>query len=146
MKVPPHPGTSDRISKRMSRIPRAGTRPEVEVGRASREVGLNVRQLGKGLPGTPDLVSRGKKLAIFVHGCFWHGHTGCERAKVPRTNTWWWRAKINENRQRDARKEREIKDLGYRVVIVWECELADMTSLKRKLRAVSNSLPLADRR
>ena len=124
----------------MSAIPRTGTEPEIVVRRALREVGVIVRQSGKGLPGTPDLVNRSLRFAVFVHGCFWHGHTGCDKAKLPKTNTWWWRAKIDENRRRDDRKDRELKDLGFRVLTIWECELTDMPSLIRKLRAATETI------
>jgi DNA mismatch endonuclease (patch repair protein) len=73
------------------------------------------------LPGRPDIVIKKHKVAIFVNGCFWHGHEGCRYFRLPATNPEFWRLKISGNRDRDARKIQALRDLGWRVVVVWEC-------------------------
>jgi DNA mismatch endonuclease (patch repair protein) len=121
-------------------MPRKATRAETEVRRIVRSLGMSFRYNVRSLPGTPDLASKRHQFAIFVNGCFWHGHAGCEKAMLPSSNRWWWRAKIEDNRMRDRRKERELKDLGYRVLVVWGCELRDVAKLRRKLAAATAHL------
>jgi DNA mismatch endonuclease (patch repair protein) len=86
----------------------------------------------KELPGTPDIVLPGRGAAVFVNGCFWHGHA-CKREKMPKSRKDYWEPKIDANRRRDARKRRQLKSLGWKVVVVWECELKRPESLERKL-------------
>jgi DNA mismatch endonuclease (patch repair protein) len=114
-------------------MPRSGTQPEIEVGRILRAFGLRARRNVRSLPGKPDFASKKLRFAVFVHGCFWHGHAGCAKATTPRSNTWWWKMKIAENRMRDRRKHRELVQLGYRVLTVWECELKNLDKVKAKI-------------
>lgn len=87
------------------------------------------------IPGRPDIAYVGRKRAIFVHGCFWHGHDCARGARLPKTNADYWRGKIARNRARDAAHAERLVALGWRALTVWECELKDRESLERKLRA-----------
>ena len=123
----------------MARIPRARTGAEREVARLFREAGLRFRYNVRSLPGSPDLANKHRALAVFVHGCFWHGHAGCERATLPKANRWWWRTKVRENRDRDERKTGELRRMGYRVVIVWECEMRKIERLRRRVSVIAEA-------
>ena len=114
-------------SKSRSAIMRAvkgrDTVPERAVAVLLKRLNISMRRNVKTLPGSPDFVSKARKLAIFVHGCFWHGHTCYRGARAPKTNTAYWSAKIARNKARDARVRRALNALGYRVLVVWECRL-----------------------
>jgi DNA mismatch endonuclease (patch repair protein) len=119
----------------MSRIRARDTGPEMRVRRALHCVGYRYRIHDKRFPGRPDIVFPRRKVAVFVHGCFWHGH-GCALAGgTPKTNTAFWQQKIATNRERDKRKTRELEDLGFRVLVVWECETNEIEKLVDRLRA-----------
>ena len=105
----------------MSRVRQKHTAPEMTVRRALHAAGLRYVLHPKSLPGRPDLVFPRFGVALFVHGCFWHGHD-CRAGRLPSTNAEFWRAKIEGNRQRDARKAADLKSRGWRVLCVWECE------------------------
>lgn len=118
----------------MRRVRQKDTKPEKIVRKVLWATGaryrLNVRQL----PGSPDIVNQKQLRAIFVHGCFWHGHEGCRRGRVPTRNRTFWEEKFRRNRARDARKISELKRMGYRVLVVWECQLDDIEALEHRLR------------
>lgn len=97
------------------------TKPEMRVRKALFAGGYRYRLHRKDLPGTPDIVLPGRRVAIFVNGCFWHGHSGCSLAKVPRTRTEFWREKFESNRQRDRVAADALRVAGWRVLVVWEC-------------------------
>lgn len=99
------------------------TTPELKVRRLLRAAGVGYRLGGCGLPGRPDVVMKGRRIALFVHGCFWHGHDCARGARTPKTNADYWRAKIDRNRARDARAVAELEEAGWRPVVVWECEI-----------------------
>jgi DNA mismatch endonuclease (patch repair protein) len=86
-------------------------------------MGVNYRTHNRDLPGSPDLANRRNKWALFVHGCFWHAHEGCARATSPKRNAAFWAAKFAANRARDRRAVSRLRALGFRVAVVWECEL-----------------------
>lgn len=109
-------------SVRMAGIRQKGTKLEVSVAFALRQVGLYYRKNVKVLPGSPDFANRSRRWAIFVNGCFWHHHTGCRKATVPKSNTKFWLDKFRVNRRRDARAICLLREQGYRVVVIWECE------------------------
>lgn len=111
----------------MSRIRSANTRPELKLRHALWDKGFRYRINDKNLPGKPDIVFPKYKTIIFVHGCFWHGHTGCKRFVVPQTNTEFWTSKINRNKDRDQEVWRKLESLGWNVIIVWECQLTKET-------------------
>lgn len=127
----------------MAAIGGKGTAPEMAVRRYLHAAGLRFRLHDKRLPGRPDIVLPRFRTAIFVHGCFWHRHEGCRFATTPSTNKDFWNAKFSSNVARDARKERQIRALGWRVEIVWECEVGDEVFLDRLFwRVVAGDMPL----
>jgi len=117
----------------MRRIRQAHTVPELAVRRALTRLGIRYRVCVTNLPGRPDIVNRSQRWAIFVHGCFWHGHEGCTLFTRPKTNRAFWSQKIVANRERDARKEQALRDLGYHVETIWQCETEDPTKLAARL-------------
>lgn len=110
------------------------TGPELKVRRAAHALGYRFRLHRKDLPGSPDLVFPRLKTAVFVHGCFWHGHDCARGARMPKTNTDYWRAKISRNVARDARTSVELQALGWKVETIWECELKDLSLLNERLK------------
>jgi DNA mismatch endonuclease (patch repair protein) len=128
----------ERRSANMSRVRGKNTEPELKVRRLLHHLGLRFRLHRKDLPGRPDLVLPKHRLAIFVHGCFWHRHVGCRRATTPATRVDFWNAKFAATVERDARQLEELAGQGWRVLVVWECELKDETALEDRVsRAVA---------
>ena len=119
----------------MRQVKAKGTAPELKVRRLLWAMGLRYRLHRKDLPGAPDIVLAGRKLAIFVHGCFWHGHDCARGARVPKQNRPYWTSKIERNRQRDVRSQAELEARGWTPLVVWECELKDMPTLQARLDA-----------
>lgn len=119
---------------RMKRVRRSDTTPELAVRRILKEMGVSYRTCVRSLPGSPDIVNRKAGWALFVHGCFWHGHAGCRHFTVPKTNRRFWVQKVGANRKRDARKARALRALGLRVITVWSCETKKPAQLMRRLR------------
>ena len=114
--------TPEQRHRCMSRIGSRNTRPEMIVRRWLWRQGFRYRVGVKSLPGTPDIVLRRYSTVIFVNGCFWHGHD-CEKFRVPSTNTAFWEAKFARNRARDRRVYKQLHEMGYYVLVVWECQL-----------------------
>lgn len=125
--------TPEHRSWLMSRVTGKNTKPELMVRRLLHGLGYRFRLHAKDLPGRPDIVFRNRHKAIFVHGCFWHGHVGCRKARLPTTRTEFWADKIETNRARDARKESALRSLGYDVLTLWECDLKNIEGLSSKL-------------
>jgi DNA mismatch endonuclease (patch repair protein) len=126
---------SDR-SERMSRVRSKDTKPELLVRSLVHGMGFRYRLHDRRLPGSPDLVfpSRGK--IIFVHGCFWHRHAEqCEFTRWPKSKLDFWRPKLERNNQRDKIVKKELRKLGWRVLVIWECQLKKREPLVTKLRA-----------
>lgn len=115
--------TPERRSEVMSRIRGKDTRPEMVVRRFLHAKGMRYHLHDRKLPGTPDLVFPSRKVAVFVHGCFWHGHEGCKRATLPATRTEFWFEKIKANVERDRRAEASLHEAGWKVIVVWQCEI-----------------------
>lgn len=107
----------------MSRIGSSNTKPELKLRRSLWHLGFRYRVNEKHLPGKPDIVLLKYRTVIFVHGCFWHGHDGCSKYTVPKTNTEFWTAKVTRNKERDQETWRQLEAKGWFVIIVWECEL-----------------------
>lgn len=107
----------------MRRVKGRDTGPERAVRRILRAAGIGYRLGGQGLPGRPDVVMKGRRTALFVHGCFWHGHDCPRGARKPKANADYWLAKIARNRARDERAVADLAAAGWRVLIVWECEM-----------------------
>lgn len=123
-------------SKLMSRIRSTDTRPEMIIRRLLFSRGFRYRLHTKDLPGKPDIAVLKFKTAIFVHGCFWHGCTRCDRGtRVPKTNTEKWVKKISENRARDARVQSALEAAGWRVLVFWSCDLRDTVRVEEQLLA-----------
>lgn len=115
--------SKSRRSIMMGAIRGKNTTPEMLVRKAAYRLGLRFRLHARNLPGRPDLVFPKWKTVLFVNGCFWHGHKGCIRAKLPKSRVSFWRRKLLENARRDARNYAALAELGWRVVILWQCEL-----------------------
>ena len=113
--------TPEQRSAVMRRVKGRDTAPELAVRRILRAAGIGYRLGGQGLPGRPDLVMKGRRMAVFVHGCFWHGHDCARGARKPKANADYWSAKIGRNRARDVAAQTALEADGWRVVTVWEC-------------------------
>jgi DNA mismatch endonuclease (patch repair protein) len=118
----------------MSRVSSKHTRPEILVRKAAHALGLRFRLHRTGLPGTPDVVFPARAVALFVNGCFWHSHPHCKRARIPKSNTGYWIPKLLRNKHRDGEHAKMLKKLGWRPVIIWECETRDPGKLIKALR------------
>jgi DNA mismatch endonuclease (patch repair protein) len=118
----------------MGRVRQKGTAPELKVRRFLFARGLRYRLNVRSLPGSPDIVLRRLNTVIFVHGCFWHRHLDCHRASTPKTRHDFWQAKFIANVARDARNVAALQRQGWKVIIVWECEIADELVLEAALR------------
>ena len=117
----------------MRRVKGRDTGPEMVVRRALRALGVGYRLGGASLPGRPDVVMKGRRAVIFVHGCFWHGHDCARGAR--QANADYWLAKIGRNRERDRTSEEALAAEGWRVLTLWECELKDAEALTARLRS-----------
>ena len=126
-------------SYNMSRIRGKDTKPEMLVRKYLFGKGFRYRLHDKKLPGKPDIVLKKYKTVIFIHGCFWHGHEGCKYFKIPDTNTEWWAKKIQTNQEHDEKAIRELSDLGWKVLVIWECGLKPKTK-QRTLEEVSEKI------
>ena len=120
----------------MRRVKGRDTAPELKVRRALTALGARYRLHRADLPGKPDIVMPGRRLAIFVHGCFWHGHDCARGARVPKDNRDYWVGKVERNRARDARNREALTALGWRVETIWECDLKDAAALEARLRGL----------
>ena len=107
----------------MSRIRSGNTKPEMLVWKFLHANGYRYKLHDKTLPGKPDIVLPKYRTVIFVHGCFWHGHSNCKYFVVPKTRTQWWLNKINTNKANDARAVKALKKEGWKIITVWECQL-----------------------
>lgn len=116
-------------SRMMSKIKGANTKPERLVRSFLHALGLRFRLHGRKLPGKPDLVFPKYRCVVFVHGCFWHRHPGCKYAYNPKSNVEFWQKKFEENTSRDSRNISELREKGWRVLVVWECGVGDKTRL-----------------
>ena len=110
-------------SYNMSRIKGRKTKPEEIVAKYLFSQGFRYRRNVKKLPGTPDIVLKKYKTVIFVNGCFWHMHEGCKYFVWPKDNSEFWKNKLLANKERDEKEKKEIEELGWKVIIVWECQL-----------------------
>ena len=122
-------------SRIMGAVKGKNTRPELMVRSLLHRMGYRFRLHRKDLPGKPDIVLPKYRTVIFVHGCFWHRHKGCKYASMPATNTEFWTAKFEANTKRDKSNVKALKKTGWKVLIVWQCELKAEDKLARKLRS-----------
>lgn len=120
----------------MSMIKSKDTKPELIIRKYIHGNGFRFRLYKKDMPGRPDIVMAKLKTVIFVNGCFWHGHSSCNRFKLPKTRTEWWNDKIQKNIARDQKNSIELKNNGWNIIVIWECELAS----KQKIDTLKNLL------
>jgi DNA mismatch endonuclease, patch repair protein len=127
--------TPELRSRNMSRIGSKNTKPEMLVRRLVHGLGYRYRLHAKDLPGKPDLTFRSRKKVIFIHGCFWHQHTECREGRTPSSRESYWAPKLGRNVQRDGEHLGELKRLGWRALVLWECQLHSRSKIERKVRA-----------
>ncbi|MDO8799488.1 very short patch repair endonuclease [Phenylobacterium sp.] len=125
----------------MAQVKGKDTTPEMKVRKALTRLGARYRLHRKDLPGSPDIVLPGRRLAIFVHGCFWHGHDCARGARVPKANRDYWVAKVGRNRARDLVSQDALAALGWRVETIWECDLKDGAALTARLAGLLAARP-----
>jgi DNA mismatch endonuclease, patch repair protein len=132
--------TPERRSENMRRIKSKGMKPEMMVRRLVHRMGYRYRLHSPALPGKPDLVFARRRKVIFVHGCFWHLHSdpNCPDRREPRSNQDYWVPKLERNRERDAEHIAALKEAGWSVLVIWECETGDLGKLARSVRAFLN--------
>lgn len=121
----------------MKAVRQRDTAPELAVRRFLHGIGVRYRVCPRNLSGRPDLANATRRWAIFVHGCFWHGHA-CRLGTKPKANAEWWRLKIAANRERDARKKNQLEALGFRVFTIWQCEVDEETSIRERFAEITD--------
>lgn len=132
--------TTEQRSRNMSRIKGRDTQPEVRLRSALHRAGLRFRVCRTDLPGRPDIVFARQRLAVQVHGCFWHQHQNCAGGRIPRSNMDYWKPKLERNIKRDAENDALLCSLGWRVLTVWECEINTHASLASVVEKVFREL------
>lgn len=131
--------TRERRSWNMSRISGRNTRPELVVRSVLHCLGYRFRVHVSDLPGRPDIVLPRHRIAVLVHGCFWHRHAGCRFAYQPKSHVAFWSDKFDQNVRRDSNNKRNLRRLGWHVVVVWECQTSDRAKLKQWLTTKLNA-------
>tara|TARA_E500000318_G_scaffold45371_3_gene42862 strand:+ start:11601 stop:12026 length:426 start_codon:yes stop_codon:yes gene_type:complete len=132
--------TPEERSERMSRIRSRDTKPELALRRALHRLGFRFRVNARQLPGKPDIVLPKYRTVIFVHGCFWHRHLGCKIASTPKSNTAFWEEKFERNVERDRSVEERLVQMGWDVIVAWECELETAKKLEEKASEIAGKL------
>ncbi len=117
----------------MARVTGKNTKPELMVRSLLHRLGFRFRLHRSDLPGNPDITLPKYKKVIFVHGCFWHGHAGCPRAKRPSTNRTFWEKKLDKNIERDKKTISELTTLGWDSMVIWSCEIKDVDNVRKRL-------------
>lgn len=126
--------TPEERSRQMGRIRSKNTKVEMTVRRLVFAMGYRYRLHRADLPGRPDMVFPVRRKIIFTHGCFWHRHEGCKLAPLPKSRLDFWQTKFETNRKRDIRTQMSLHEQGWRVLVIWECELKDLEGLRRRVR------------
>jgi DNA mismatch endonuclease, patch repair protein len=134
--------TPEKRTEVMKSIISEGTKPELVLRRFLFAEGFRYRKNYKKLPGRPDIVFIKKKIAIFVHGCFWHQHKNCKITYKPRSNTLFWKEKFAKNLERDKRNQKDLREMGWNTIVIWECEILDTNRKTRNLSPILNRLNL----
>lgn len=129
----------------MSKVKSTGSKPEILVRRSAHRLGFRYRLHVRDLPGTPDLVFPRLRKVIFVHGCFWHRHANCHRTTMPKARAEYWQKKFDDNVRRDERSQELLRNLGWEVLVLWECEAKDTEWLEEHLTAFLSSQSRARR-
>ena len=130
--------TREHRSWNMGRIKSCNTKPEIVVRSLLHNMGYRFRLHRKDLPGKPDIALPRYKSVIFVHGCFWHRHKGCKNTTSPKTKKTFWREKFRANVERDRKVQKEMKSMGWKIQIIWECELSDPEEVRKSLKSHLN--------
>ena len=120
----------------MSRVHSKNTKPEEAVRKFLFSQGFRYRKNDKRYPGKPDILLPKYRTAIFVNGCFWHQHPGCISATLPKTNQDYWREKLRKNTERDALQISRLQEMGWHVIVLWECEISNRTKRKERLQSL----------
>ena len=128
-------------SAMMARIGQKNTAPELAVRSILHRLGARFRLHRRNLPGTPDIVLPRRRLALLIHGCFWHRHEGCPFSYTPKSRVEFWAGKFARNLKRDCEVERALTDLGWRFAVIWECETRDTCALERQVRGILARFP-----
>ena len=131
--------TRERRARLMSRVRSKNTEPEMSVRRIAHSMGFRFRVHRRDLPGRPDIVFPKYRAVVFVHGCFWHRHPGCMKATIPKSNMQFWIEKFERNMQRDSRQTQRLRDAGWKVVVVWECQVAELEEVRGALRGITQT-------
>ena len=126
--------TPSERSDRMALIRSRDTKPEIAVRRMAHGMGYRYRLHVKSLPGSPDMVFKSRRKAIFVHGCFWHLHQGCPKCRPPKSKRDYWQTKLQRNAERDKQVRRKLWRMGWGSMVVWECELSKPSRLEGRIR------------
>ena len=129
---------SEQRSRNMSAIKSKNTKPEIAVRKLLHSMGYRFRLHRKDLPGSPDIVLPKYKTVIFVHGCFWHRHENCRYASIPKTRKEFWENKFKTNVKRDKEIQEKIKNIGWKYVVIWECEARNIESIEEKIKRFLN--------
>ena len=129
---------SEQRSRNMSAIKSKNTKPEIAVRKLLHSMGYRFRLHRKDLPGSPDIVLPKYKTVIFVHGCFWHRHENCKYASSPKTRKEFWESKFKANVKRDKEIQEKIKNIGWKYVVIWECEARNIESIEEKIKRFLN--------
>ena len=129
---------SEQRSRNMSAIKSKNTKPEITVRKLLHSMGYRFRLHRKDLPGSPDIVLPKYKTVIFVHGCFWHRHENCKYASNPKTRKEFWENKFKTNVKRDKEIQEKIKNIGWKSVVIWECEVRNIESIEEKIKRFLN--------
>lgn len=131
--------SKEKRSQIMSKVRATETKPEIKVRKFLFSKGFRYRKNSKSLPGKPDIVFPKYKTVVFVNGCFWHGHKNCDAASIPKSNKSYWKNKISTNIARDKGKKSELKKAGWKVYVIWECQIT-----KRRLENLAEKISVAD--
>ncbi len=125
--------SKEKRSEIMRRVKSMQTKPELKVRKLLFSMGYRYRLHMKDLPGKPDIVFTKKKKIIFVHGCFWHQHPGCKKKGLPKSNQAFWKSKFDKNIKRDSQNILILNEMGWKVLVIWECELKEDKALSKKI-------------
>ncbi|MAM39765.1 very short patch repair endonuclease [Jannaschia rubra] len=136
--------TPDQRSRNMARIRGRDTKPEVALRSALHGMGLRFRVCRRDLPGSPDVVFPRQRLAVQVRGCFWHQHAGCPAGRLPASRLEYWRPKLEGNVRRDGERDAALVALGWRLIVVWECELKGATAVAQVAARVADAVEHKD--
>ena len=129
---------ADKRSEIMRRITCKDTKPEIIVRRIIHSLGFRYRLHKKELPGKPDLVFSKRRKLMFVHGCFWHQHEGCKSSHIPKSRQDYWEPKLNRTVSRDKQNQAKLRELGWDILVIWECELREVQQIAKKIIAFLN--------